>query len=201
MYVRTRPGDKIRVVVTESDAQRIDEQWMVVNGTWEAHLADKARFEDERSRLAEKFGRAPSDRDVQWGICNRDLIEHAKLANWGLYRNTRLGMGDLLKKEGRSRNALMTYLEVSYIDSNGPNNLSGLRGIGKPFTPSASWASQAPAVVGYIEDIARELQMNESSLETHYLEVAVKLHSNLRMPLAPEKGWKRLLKELGNFGA
>ncbi len=33
MYVRTRPADKKRVVVTEQDAARINEQWMVESGT------------------------------------------------------------------------------------------------------------------------------------------------------------------------
>ena len=32
MYVRTRPADKKRVVVTEQDAAKIDEQWMVEKG-------------------------------------------------------------------------------------------------------------------------------------------------------------------------
>lgn len=35
MYVRTRPADKKRVVVTEQDAAKIDEQWMVEKGIYE----------------------------------------------------------------------------------------------------------------------------------------------------------------------
>jgi SPP1 gp7 family putative phage head morphogenesis protein len=33
MYVRTRPADKKRVIVTEQDAAKINEQWMVENGS------------------------------------------------------------------------------------------------------------------------------------------------------------------------
>lgn len=33
MYVRTRPADKKRVIVTEQDAAKIDEQWKIESGT------------------------------------------------------------------------------------------------------------------------------------------------------------------------
>jgi len=39
--------------------------------------------------------------------------------NWGLYRNIRFEMAELLKKEGKFKNALQTYLEVLYLDQNG----------------------------------------------------------------------------------
>ena len=42
---------------------------------------------------------------------------------WGLYRNTRLNMGDILRKGANWQAALVTYLEVAYLDLNEPNNI------------------------------------------------------------------------------
>ena len=43
--VRTRPQDKIQVLVTEDEALEIDEQWQIINGTYEAELAKREEFE------------------------------------------------------------------------------------------------------------------------------------------------------------
>jgi DNA-directed RNA polymerase subunit M/transcription elongation factor TFIIS len=53
MYVRTRPGDGLRVLVTKSQAEQIEEQWSIRNGTHEAYLAEKARAASQEAEILE----------------------------------------------------------------------------------------------------------------------------------------------------
>src|ERR1700733_3999817 len=47
IYVRTRPSDEKKVLVTEAQAERIEEQWFIVHGgTHEAFLLAKRRVAD-----------------------------------------------------------------------------------------------------------------------------------------------------------
>jgi DNA-directed RNA polymerase subunit RPC12/RpoP len=126
MFVRTRPRDEQRVLVTEDQAEQIEEQWSIVNGTHGEYLAEKKRVSEEKARLAKRFGKEPSDNDVAWSMLNQDMMEYASQQNWGLFRNAKFQMAEILRKESRLEQALATYLEVCYIDLNGPSNMSGV---------------------------------------------------------------------------
>ena len=41
MFVRTRPKDNVRVVVTKEEADKIDEEWAIVSGTHDEYIAEK----------------------------------------------------------------------------------------------------------------------------------------------------------------
>lgn len=133
---------------------------------------------------------------------NRKLLDHAKLENWGLYRNTRLDMADFLRKKRKTLGALTTYLEVSYLDANGPMNLmdrvdrQGFRE-SPPFDPSI--ATQAPRVIGEIYVNSQELKLSNTELKARYLQVATTLQRHLKTPVDPEDGWKELENELENY--
>ena len=109
----------MKVLVTDNQAELIEEQWSIVNGTHDEYLARKQKIEGERSRLAKQFSRAPSENDVKWGLLNKEVTEHAVNGMWGLYRNTRFQMAELLRKEGKLKQALFTYCWVCYLDLNG----------------------------------------------------------------------------------
>ncbi len=199
MYVRTRPSDRKRVVVTEQDAVKIDEQWMKERSTYDAYLADKREFETQKAVLMKKWGREPSDSDVYWAIYNKQLLEHAKRGDWGLYRNTRFSMAELLRREKRNRPALETYLEVSYLDANGPRNMGGVFDpeITRKYPPfSPDKAFQAPAIVHHIQQLSESLGMSESELKAVFMEVAERTRKNIKLPVSPEQAWNDLLKEL-----
>ncbi|MFC1463878.1 MAG: hypothetical protein ACFLMY_03415 [Candidatus Brachytrichaceae bacterium NZ_4S206] len=200
IYVRTRPSDNRRVLVTEEDAVKIDEQWMIEHGTYDAYLAEKREFEIQKAELAKKWGREPSDSDVHWAIYNKQLLEHARKGDWGLYRNTRFNMAEQLRHEKKDRPALETYLEVSYIDANGPRNMGGIFDpeIVRKYPPfSRDSAFQAPAIVHYIQELSASLGMKEDDLKKAFLEVAERTRNNLRLlPVSPEQAWNELWKAL-----
>lgn len=199
MYVRTRPADRQRILVTEQGAKDIDEQWATIHAEQRARrFVDEAEFEKEKEVLSARFGREPSDHDVLWSLHNRHLIEHARMNNWGLYRNARLGMAELLVAEEKRRQALDTYLEIAYLDANGPNNLGGTSdpGLLRQFPPfSADSAFMAPGIVAEIDMLAEELGLADTDLRAAFLAVAQRVHGDLKLPVSPEEGWRRLLAE------
>ena len=75
-------------------------------------------------RIALKFGEKPSFDDVKWRIFNYNSRDYAMQRQWGLFRNNRMYMADFLLKKGKLENALIHYLEILYLDINGPRNVS-----------------------------------------------------------------------------
>lgn len=69
MFVRTRPKDNARVVVTKAEADKIDEECLIVAGTHDIFVAEKEEFAKEKKILRKRFGgKKPLDNDVRW-VC------------------------------------------------------------------------------------------------------------------------------------
>lgn len=128
IFVRTRPSDNEKVLVTEAQTEAIKEQWAIANGTHDEYLKDKERFAEAKDRLARQFGCSPSDNDVQWRLLSEEQLDHAKKAQWGLYTSNVIQMAEILRKEDRLKPALNTYLEVFYIELHGPTNNGNVAG-------------------------------------------------------------------------
>ena len=183
VYVRTRPLDRQRVLLTESDLPTLEAQWAQIN------------LDSVLSRFDE-LGLTP---DQQWARCNRDLLEHAKKADWGLYRNTRLHMATLLHREGRSREALVTYLEVSYLDLNGPQNMGGVtdHDIIRDFPPFSKADSMlASAVLEWTRQVAADMGLEPGEIERLFMDMGNRVHSKLRLPVATEDAWRDIKSEV-----
>ena len=57
--------------MTESQAEQIEEQWSIADGTHEFYLAEKKPLEDLKKEMTVKFGRVPSDDDVKWHLYSK----------------------------------------------------------------------------------------------------------------------------------
>jgi DNA-directed RNA polymerase subunit RPC12/RpoP len=199
IFVRTRPSDEQRVLVTEAQVEEIKEQWSIVNGTHAEYLDQKKRFSDEKAKLAKRFGREPSENDIKWSLLNKDLIGHANNANWGLYRNAKFEMAEILRKESRTSPALELYLEVLYLDVNGPNNTGGIRDpdLLKEFPPfNKKDAFLAPGVVSIAAAIIQELELDDEGVNPIFYKIAERNFTSLRLPITPDAGWGKIKKEL-----
>lgn len=128
-------------------------------------------------------------RDQEWRELIAEGLQHAKNQDWGLYRNSQLERARFLMEENNPKQTLLKFLEVNYIDLNGPEN-SGLGWV-------RSEAFLAPKVIEWTADLALNCELGESDLKALFLEMAGKEHSALRLPLDPSKAWPRLWKELG----
>jgi len=199
IYVRTRPKDGKKVLVTKDQTELLKEQWSIVNGTHAEFLENKRIIENERRFLAKKFGREPSENDIRWSLLNKELMTHANNANWGLYRNAKFQMAEILRAESKTSPALAIYLEVLYLDVNGPNNISGIRdrALLKEFPPfNEKDAFLAPGVLSKVVDLIQELNLDDKGTKAIFNEIAERNFSNLRLPVTPEQGWRKIKKEL-----
>jgi predicted RNA-binding Zn-ribbon protein involved in translation (DUF1610 family) len=198
IYVRTRPSDRQQVLVTESQAAQIEEQWSIANGTHDAYLAQKNRLADEKANLRRRFGgREPSDNDVRWGLLNQERMEHAGQGEWGLYRNSTFGMAEVLRAESRSAHALQFYLEVCYLDLNGPNNTGGItdRDLLRefpPWNPNGPGADLAPGVIDRASRMIEAANLAAEAVEEIYFKTASLVHKSLRLPLSPADTWPQI---------
>ena len=202
IYVRTRPADRNKVLVTEQQAAQVDEQWTIVHGTLNIDQEEKREFDAAKNELGKRFGSEPSDRDVWWSIYNKRLMEQASHGDWGLYRNTRLDMAELLRKEAKHKHAIDTYLEVSYLDSNGPRNLGGSfdTELLREFPMfDRSMAFQAPAVVSQIAELADKLGLPRDEIRELYITIATRTRNNLKTPTPPDQAWEDLANELDSL--
>lgn len=200
MYVRTSPADNARKVVTKAEADRIEEEWALQSGTYELYVMEKEKVEQERQRLAAKFGKAPSDRDVQWGLLNKSILEHAKRGDWGLYRNDRFAMGEPMRKEQRFEQALDFYLEVCYIDLNGPTNAGGctdpeILAEFPPFNPREI-ADLAPGVIDRMRTIIARLGLDPAGVKAHYVNYCTRATRGLRLPRSVDECWPEIEQAL-----
>lgn len=66
--MRTRPSDHQQVLVTEAQAEEIQEQWSIVHGTHDAFLAQKQRRVEEKANLAIRLGREPTHHELRWSL-------------------------------------------------------------------------------------------------------------------------------------
>ena len=187
--MRTRPSDGQRVLATEVQAEQIEEQRAIVNGNHEQYLAEKKTFEQEKIRLTKLHRKSPSGNDVKWSILNQQLVKHAKSGSWGLYRNTKVEMAEILRKESRLESALSTYLEVCYLDINGPQN-TGNRADFLPF--SVSEAFIAPGIVNRVLALAEKLNYRTEQTEQAFHTIAEVNHRVLRLPVSPGQAWAKL---------
>lgn len=201
MFVRTRPKDNARVVVTKAEADKIDEEWSIVAGTYDIFVAEKEEFAKEKEILRKRFGgKEPSDNDVRWGLLNKQLIEHAKNGDWGLYRNARFQMAEILRGEMKLKDALRTYLEVCYLDLSGPNNTGGMNDPEllkefPPFNPK-DFSFLAPGVIDLIKRIVLKLKLNKDEIKQIFVEHNSRIEKSLRLPISAEKLWQSLEKEI-----
>jgi hypothetical protein len=194
MYIRTRPADRKKVILTKQAVDQIEQLWSMVYDAQRVYIADKDTIEKEKAGLSAKSGHQPSDHDVFWSLCNKRLVKEAKEGNWGLYRNTRFCMAQFLTCESRHRAALDTFLEVSYLDANGPNNIGSIVHDYPPF--SRKYAFQAPAIVNFTETLANWLDLTRRDLKEAYSKIAERLYEDMNLPVSPEDGWNDLEFEL-----
>jgi hypothetical protein len=199
IYVRTRPQDQLKVLVTEQQADLLEEQWSLVKGTHGEYLAQKQKIEAERARLAKLFGTAPSENDIKWGLLGKDAMEHAVNGNWGFYRNARFQMAEVLRKESKLEQALSFYCWVCYLDLNGPRNTSGMKDqeLLRKFPPfSSKEGFLAPGIISRMTRIIEKLNLDQDSVSQIFQEIAGHDFKGLKLILHPEVAWQSVKGKL-----
>lgn len=189
IYVRSTPSGQKKVLVTEQQAGEIDNQWQRYHKEKLLNSDPEYRRECDRvkARLTGERGTEPSEAEVRWALYSERILQHVRYGDWGLYRNTKVEMAQQLQDEGKLRQALRTYLEVCYLDANGPCN----RGP-KPFDPIQ--AITAPGITREVRELSRSLRLRPEQIRGMFIEAADVYHNNL--PVGSAKAWDQLRLEL-----
>ena len=195
VFVKTRPCDRQKVLLREDEVSLLETQWEEEREAKEIERRWGPDFEKERKVLERRFGRPPPFSDVKWSLLNRELMDHAREGNWGFYRNTRMEMAKLLRKQRKDQEALQVFLEVCYLDLNGPQNLCGARGgfLGRklpPFNPRD--ALPEPPLAFEVKELAENLSLSTPEIEEAFFRVAFENQRRLRLPVRPEAAWKKI---------
>jgi len=82
VLVRTNPEDRQRILVTETQAKQLEEQWALKYEYSRVIRRDRPGFEAERELLAKKFGGPPSCLPQTSGIAIPD-DDHPALSRVG----------------------------------------------------------------------------------------------------------------------
>jgi hypothetical protein len=134
--------------------------------------------------------------DLEWQRLTKERMDDAAALNWARYRNDTFYMAEFLKKQGRLEEALVTYLELCYIDLNGPQNRGKFRDPGIPnFDPAKSFGLP-PGIVKRIQIAARVLGYDEARTEVEFTAMASVVHRSLKLPVTPEDAWTSIRAEL-----
>jgi len=200
IYVRTRPADRAKVLVTEVQAAAIEQQWVDRHTEQEsARLRSLPGYERARTQLLQSLGREPSEHEVVLELAIGELAVHRAQQNWGLYRCTKQQIAEELRTLGRTEASLAAYLEVCYLDLNDPENLGGMVDPSMlaecpPFRPDDD--GLAFGIVLEVEEMRQHLGLTIDQLRGTFLSTATKTHGSLRLPVSPEAAWRRLKREL-----
>ncbi|MEK4513957.1 hypothetical protein NSS64_01650 [Paenibacillus sp. FSL H8-0122] len=204
IFVRTLPfkndKERIRVAVTEQQAENIDIAWAKVNGTYDDMQKGIQKYESKKKSLNKLWGIEPSGSDIEWHLLLDELIEHAKNNQWGLYRNTILRMAEHLYKLKEFDQSLRKYLNVLYLDVNGPSNATWFNG--KPnlneraFNPLEPIAFIAPGIIKRIVLLKdKRVCIDNEELKILFLEESSQVYAALKTPITPEKALQTLVEK------
>jgi len=200
IYVRTRPSDRTKVLVTEKQAEEIEHQWDALHRAQaEARLLETPGYGPAKKHLKRSLGRDPTAHEVTQELARREMAQHRADKNWGLYRNSILDIAQSLQTQGDEKTALTAYMEVSYLDLNGPRNCCGvddpvLLAEYPPFEPSDAILS--PGIVWEVAEGRRVLGLTEAQLRETFIAAARTLHAELKLPVSPENAWTLLKRAL-----
>jgi hypothetical protein len=190
------------VLLTEEQAKLVETEWSSFSHPQIRPNLNVEEMEKIRPKLAQRFGRAPSDGDVAWAYLNKMAGDAAKKRQWGLYRNTRLSMGAALEQEGKLSRSFCFYLEACYLDLNGPQNVGEIVSFGKhsffPNEPNfkASAVVLSPSVIDKLLEIINRLRLGEDQVRLEFMKTAERDYQNLKLPVSPDKAWETLSASL-----
>ena len=209
IYVKSRPTDRKKVIVTQEQAEDIEHEWAVTRELGTLPDVDRKRFEKIRTAQKEKYGKEIPQQlhgalhNIRYQSYQRQGVEYIKEGHFGLFRNTRHELALLLDEEGKTdeqklKEALAIYLELCYIDLNGPRNSTKLgRELDKNyqnFEPQEG--DLAIGIVAPANHIIARLAVTKNEVKTLFQEHNSRHLSGLNLPLSIDDAWKELEPDL-----
>jgi hypothetical protein len=208
IIVRTDPVEKKKILLRDDQIEEFEEKLQkirchkAIQRLLDNHNIDSMQFDQVKENLKMKMGSEPSEKDVALEIVDNLGYHYFKNLDMGLFRNTILEKGDIFKVSGDLKNALIMYLELCYIDLNGPSNRSS---INFPellekypaFNPkNSSEVFLAPGIISYIKQISKEMNLSIDDIKQIFFEHNQIVEKSKKLPLPVQDAWLNLESEL-----
>jgi DNA-directed RNA polymerase subunit RPC12/RpoP len=196
IFVRTRPQDRQKVLLRESELAELERQW-VEDAEKKPHIRPRPVEVREKvvEALTQQFGRAPSDSDVLWRIFNEERLQYSSSESWGLYTQVNFEMGELLMSEGKPEAALAQYINAYILISNGPMNIDREL-VQSGYARFSGEGPPAPNYVKRIDQMLKQSALPNEKFKDLFFSSAQLLQRDLQLPLSPEASWDQLPKSL-----
>lgn len=136
------------------------------------------------------------DNDITWGLLNQDLLDHASAQRWGLFRNTKMAMGNLLRNESKYIDALGMYLEVCYLDINNCAMFHPRFGWSEATTWEGNDATLCLVWIDEIVFLMNKIEMDEAQVHNLFKTRATCLKKNAGLPVSVSAAWTKIKKEI-----
>jgi len=194
MFVRTNPHTRERVVVTEAQAEEIDDEIAKLNGTYDIRLAEKMRKEKVKEDLTKSFkGKEPSKQDIEWRILNQDSMSYAKSKDWTSYMIAKNEMAEIQLKSNLPKDALRTFLDVAAMAVNGADDMSmavGMDAATRKEMDMVEFRPGNPVTLTFIridgiKKAGQALDMNLEDILDEFLQICQSSRLS-KLPLSPE---------------
>jgi hypothetical protein len=204
IIVRTDPIEKKKILLRDDQLEEFEMKLQeirhhnAIQRILKNLNVDSTQFNQTKENFKLKTGREPTDNEVVLKIIDTVGYHHFKNLDMGLFRNTIQSKGDLFKSSGDLRNALIMYLELCYIDLNGPNNCGSCKDEPEllneypPFDPNNSVdAFLAPGILNYIDQLTNELNLTKDQLKEIFFNHNLKVEKSKKLPLPVQEAWVR----------
>lgn len=117
---------------------------------------------------------------------------HKNDHSWGLFRNSIMGLADLKYREKQFDVALRLYIQVCFIDLNGPRNIGGFEDDKRIKGFVKKEAFQAPAILNRVGLSATKLGLELDQVKLVFMECASEIQKELNLDYNLEIAWKKI---------
>jgi hypothetical protein len=202
IYVRTRPQDKKKVLVTEEEAKQIDIQWQKqYQNSEDEKLLDSSEFFNAKKELTKSFGKEASISDTKWFVYNKRDFKYLKDCDWNSYRRNLFDKVKLLMLEKRYNQALSLLFQICYLDVIDINYYSENNNFNHnhKIECKSKIGYLAPGIVSMIEEIIKEQKFNSIlDLKKVFFESIESISEfNFNVNVTKEEIWTELIKFIG----
>jgi len=197
IYVRTRPLDKQKVLLRDSELEDHLEQQSVADETY-AHYCDvKASRDTYRTELRDELHRPPTFDEVSLRLEDAKADEDAGIGHWTLYAVQQRAMvrdfTSTLSPEQKIRR-LSRFLYLDGVNGLQPTSKSVWDGVvqvtGGGFSPQELRADDR--VVADIAKLMKKGRIDLGSVGEWFREEARVLHERADAPINPDDSWRRV---------
>jgi len=195
-FVRTRPLDNKKVLVTSDQAIEVNRQNEIRTGQFDER--QQRSYSTVRRDVQTRLGREPTNYEVMSAFLTEECRYFASRNDWGFYTNT-LGEQEKLAEDfGNKKEALFYCLMICYLDLNGQNNLGGFGGRPSPgikrFDPKMAFL--APAYIKKIQEISTDIGLTHDEVESQFIEGAKKIKTTIHTPVSASTAWEKISSEV-----